>query len=164
MGVTISTTVMQAEGMNATGIQVPEEVIASLGAGKKPSVKVSLNDYSYLSTVAFMGGKFLIPLSSAHRESAGLKAGDPVEVKLELDLEPRTVEVPDDLKSALAAQDGLLEQFEKLSYSKRKEFVRQVVDAKTQETRVKRIALIHVFILLFSNWRLRKIRENSKNT
>jgi uncharacterized protein YdeI (YjbR/CyaY-like superfamily) len=69
-----------------------------------------------------------------------LKAGDPVEVKLELDLEPRTVEVPDDLRMALSAQEGVIEVFEALAYSKRKGLVRQVEDAKTQETRDRRIS------------------------
>ncbi|QGQ99048.1 DUF1905 domain-containing protein [Paenibacillus psychroresistens] len=140
MGVTFKTSLMQAEGKNATGIQVPEEVMASLGGGKKPSVTVNLNGYSYRSTMAVMGGKYLIPVSSEHRKAAGLSAGDPIEVTLELDLEIRTVEVPDDLRSALSAKAGAIEVFEALAFSKRKEFVRQVNDAKTQETRERRIS------------------------
>jgi hypothetical protein len=140
MGITFSTTIMQGESKNTAGISVPAEVMASLGGSKKPSVKVSLNGYTYRSTIAVMGGKFLIPLSQDHRESSGLSGGDQVEVTLELDLEPRTVEVPDDLRTALSVQQGAIEAFEALAFSKRKELVRQVNDAKTQETRDRRIS------------------------
>ncbi|MBP1995389.1 YdeI/OmpD-associated family protein [Paenibacillus eucommiae] len=139
MGVTFTTAIMKAQGKNATGISVPNEVIAALGGQKKPSVTVSLNGYTYRSTVAVMGNEFLIPLSAAHREASGLSAGEQVEVTLELDLEPRTVEIPNDLMTALSAQEGAIEAFEALAFSKRKEFVRQVNDAKTQETRERRI-------------------------
>jgi hypothetical protein len=140
MGITFNTSLLKAEGKNATGIQVPDEVMVSLGVGKKPSVTVNLNGYTYPSTIAVMGGKFLIPFSSAHREASGLSAGDTIEVTLELDLEVRTVEVPDDLMKALSAHVGKIAVFEALAYSKRKELVRQVNDAKTQETRDRRIA------------------------
>jgi hypothetical protein len=139
MGITFSTTILQGESKNTAGISVPAEVMVSLGGSKKPSVKVSLNGYTYRSTIAVMGGKFLIPLSQAHRESSGLSGGDQVEVTLELDLEPRTVEVPDDLRTALDVQKGAIEAFEALAFSKRKELVRQVNDAKTQETRDRRV-------------------------
>lgn len=135
-----TTTVLQAEGKNATGLQVPAEVITALGAGKKPKVRVHLNGYIYRSTVAAYGDVYMLPLSAEHREAAGLKAGDGVEVLLELDTEPRTVTVPDDLAAALAEQSRAREAFDTLNYSTRKEFVRQVESAKAQETRVRRIA------------------------
>ncbi|MBW7458366.1 YdeI/OmpD-associated family protein [Paenibacillus sepulcri] len=140
MAVTFNTIIMKAEGKNATGIQVPAEAVAALGKKMKPSVTVSLNGYTYRSTVAVYGSEFFLPLNVVHREAAGVAAGDRVEVTLELDLEPRTVEVPHDLTAALSAQTGAVEVFNALSYSKRKEFVRQVEDAKTQETRERRIA------------------------
>ena len=125
-----------------TGIQVPPEAMAALGSSKKPAVKVSVSGYTYRSTVAVMGGKFMIPLSAAHREASGIKAGDKVEVTLELDVEPRTVDVPEDLAAALSNKPGARAAFDALAFSKRKEFVRQVNDAKTQETRERRIAKI----------------------
>jgi hypothetical protein len=140
MGVTFMTTIMKSQSKNATGIPVPPEVMTALGNQKKYSVVVSLNGFTYRSTVSFYSGEFLLPLSAAHREAAGVGAGEQVEVTLELDLEPRTVEVPDDLRIALSAQTGANEAFDALSYSKRKEFVRQVNDAKTQETRDRRIS------------------------
>ncbi|NOV01704.1 YdeI/OmpD-associated family protein [Paenibacillus planticolens] len=140
MGVTFTAVIEQAANKKATGIVVPAEVIVALEGGRKPSVMVSLQGYTYPSTVGFMAGEFMLPLSAAHREASGLKAGDEVEIKLELETQPRTVEIPNDLKEALSAQEGVFETFEALAFSKRKEFVRQVEDAKTQETRERRIS------------------------
>ena len=140
MSVTFKTTILKDESLNATGITVPADAIAALGAGKKPKVTVSLKGYTYRSTVAVMGGAFMLPLSQAHRAAAGIKPGDELEVTLELDLESRKVEIPDDLKKALSAKAGALATFDKLSDSRRKEFVRQVEEAKAQETRDRRIA------------------------
>jgi hypothetical protein len=140
MKLTFKTTLLKAEGLNATGIQVPAEIIAALGQGKKPKVKVTVNSYTYRSTVAAYGDVFMLPLSQEHRKAAGVEAGEQVEVTLELDLEPRTVEVPPDLASALAAMPGARAAFDALSFTMRKEYVRQVETAKAQETRQRRIA------------------------
>jgi len=140
MKATFTTTVVQAEGKNATGLQVPAEAIAALGKQKRPKVTVSLNGYTYCSTVAAYGDVFMLPLSAEHREAAGVKAGDQVEVTIELDLAPRTVEIPDDLAAALAEKPGATAAFDALSYTMRKEYVRQVESAKAQETRDRRIA------------------------
>ncbi len=138
MGVTY-TTIVKADGNN-TGLEVPPEVIVQLGTSKKPAVVVTVAGYTYRNTVAVMGGVFMISLSKANREAAGVKAGDEVEVTLELDTEPRTVDVPDDLAEALAAKPGARAAFDGLAYSMRKEYVRQVESAKAQETRNRRIA------------------------
>ena len=86
----------------------------------------------------------MLPLSAEHRTAAGVKAGDQVEVTIELDLEPRTVEVPADLAAALAAKPGATAAFDALSYTMRKEYVRQVEEAKAPATRERRIAGIVV--------------------
>ncbi len=142
MAVTFTTTLQKAEGLNATGIRIPAEVIAALGTQKKPKVKVTINGYTYRNTVAVFGDVFMVGVSQEHRAASGLDAGDQVEVTLELDTEPRTVEVPEDLKAALSDKAGALEAFEALSYTMRKEFARQVTEAKAQETRERRIAKI----------------------
>jgi len=143
MSVTYSTIVVKDDQVNATGLQVPPEVMAALGAStKKPPVKVTIGDYTYQTTVAVMGGVSMLALSAENRKAAGVEPGATIEVTLELDLEPRIVEVPDDLAMALAAQSGARAAFDALAFSKRKEFVRQVNDAKTQETRDRRIAAI----------------------
>jgi hypothetical protein len=140
MSVKFTTTILKAEGLNATGISVPPDVIAALDKGKKPPVKVSLKGYTYRSTVAAYGDVFMLPLSQEHRAAAGVNAGDEVEVTLELDTEPRTVDVPGDLAAALTEKPGARAAFDKLSYTMRKEYVRQVESAKAQETRTRRIA------------------------
>lgn len=141
MHTTFTTAVTQEEGMNATGLPVPAEAVATLDSGKRPKVKVSLNGYTYRSTVAAYGDVFMLPLSKEHRDAAGVKAGDEVTVTLELDTEPRTVEVPDDLAMALE-EGGVTAVFDALAPSKRKEHVRQVTSAKAEETRQRRIAKI----------------------
>jgi hypothetical protein len=139
---TFKTKLIQAEGKNATGISVPPDVVAQLGKQKRPKVVVTVNGYTYRSTVAPYGDVFMLPLSQEHRAAAGLKAGDDIEVTLELDEEPRTVEVPEDLATALAQKPGAREAFDKLAFSVRKEHVRQVESSKAQETRERRIANI----------------------
>ncbi|MCE1253707.1 MAG: YdeI/OmpD-associated family protein [Anaerolineae bacterium] len=137
-----TTTILRDDKVNATGIQVPDEIVAALGSGKKPKVKVALNGYTYRSTVAVMGQTFLLPLSAENREAAGVKAGDTLEITLELDTEPRTVDIPADLGQALSQKSGAGAAFEALSYSIRKEYVRQVESAKAAETRARRVAAI----------------------
>jgi hypothetical protein len=131
--------VWKAKDKSATGIPVPDEAVTALGAGKKAPVRVTINGYTYRTTLAVMGGTSMLSLSAQHREAAGLAAGDTVDVTLELDTEPRTVEVPADLAAALTER-GAREVFDALSYSARKEYVRQVESAKAQETRDRRIA------------------------
>lgn len=136
------TTRLSGEPGKPTGIEVPPDVMAALGERKNPPVRVSFSGHSYRSTVAVMGGRFMVPVSAAHRESAGVQAGDELSVTLELDLEPRTVELPDDLKAALDRQPGGAAAFEALAPSRRKEFVRQLEEAKTPETRERRLTKI----------------------
>ncbi len=135
-----STTMFQTG--NNTGIPVPEDVVTALGAGKRPAVVVTVNGYEYRSTVASMGGQFLIPFSADKRAATGINGGDPIEVTLLLDTAPRTVEVPADLKAALDAQPAAGAAFEKLSPSAKKAHVTSVEAAKAAETRARRIASI----------------------
>jgi hypothetical protein len=125
---------------NNTGIEVPPEVVEGLGGGKKPAVVVTIGSYSYRSTIAVMGGKNLIPLSSDRRAESGIKGGDAVEVDLALDTAPREVTVPEDLSAAMAGDAAAKAFFETLSYSNRLKHSLSVTDAKTPETRAKRVA------------------------
>ena len=124
--------------LNATGIVVPVEVAQALG-GKRVPVVVTLNDYSYRSTLAVMGGDIRVPLAQEHRAKAGVAGGQVVEVDLTADTSPREVVVPEDLAAALAAA-GLTERFAALAFSHRKEHVRAVEEAKAAETRARRVA------------------------
>jgi hypothetical protein len=142
MSITFQTILRQAEGKNATGISVPTDVVTALNGGKRPKVVITINQsYTYRTTIAPYGVVFLLPVSSEHRQGAGIKAGDTLEVTLALDVEPRLVEVPQDLADVLA-REGIQAKFDASSTSVRKEFVRQVNDAKTAETRERRIANI----------------------
>ena len=138
--ITFHTTILKT-GKNTAGIEVPEEIIEKLASGKRPLVRVTILKYTYRSAVAVMGGKFMVSLSADNRQAAGVQAGEEVDVTLELDLEPRTVEIPEDLKTALV-DAGALEVFENAAPSMRKEYVRQVEQAKAQATRERRITKI----------------------
>jgi hypothetical protein len=142
MSLTYSTVIVKDDQVNATGIPVPADAVAALGSGKRPKVKVTLNGYTYRTTVAPYGDVFMLPLAAEHRNAARVAAGDRVDVTLELDTEPRTVEVPDDLAAALAAVPGARDAFDRLAYSHRKEHVRAVNEAKQPATRERRIAAV----------------------
>jgi hypothetical protein len=134
--VTFETTVA-ARGNN-TGIVVPDDVIEQLAAGKRPPVTVDVNGYVYRSTVAVMGGTYMIGISAAIREATGLKGGDPIRVALTVAETPREVVVPEDFAAALAAAD-VRAFFEKLSNSLQRYHVDSIEGAKSADTRQRRI-------------------------
>jgi hypothetical protein len=136
--VQFTTTVLQAR-KTATGLPVPPSVIEALGSGKRPAVVVTIDGgYTYRSTVGVMNEQYLVPLSAAHREAAGVAAGDTVTVSLEVDTLPRPVDLPDDLATAL--QDaGVRAAFDTLSNARQRALVDPVVAAKAPETRARRI-------------------------
>lgn len=125
-------------GKTATGVQVPDEVVEALGSGKRPAVQVRINDYTYRSTVAPMAGVYLLPISAEVRAGAKVAAGDTIEVSVELDTAPREVVVPEDLAAAMDPEAR--RRFDALSYSAKRRLVMPVEDAKTAETRQRRIA------------------------
>jgi len=132
-------TVILSSGKTATGIRVPEEIVASLGPSKKPPVRVTINGHTYRSSVAPRGGWFLVGVSAENRANARVAAGDEVEVEIELDTEPRQVTVPPDLERAIGGDAKARQFFEELSYSKQQWFVLSVEGAKTPKTRQRRI-------------------------
>lgn len=132
-------TTIQLEGKTATGFQVPAEVVAGFGKGKRPPVRVQIGAYTYRSTVAAYGDVFMLPLAADHRAAAGVSAGDEIEVDLELDEAPREVVVPDDFAAALARSPVAQAMFDGLSYSNRSYHVLSIEGAKTPETRQRRI-------------------------
>ena len=132
------TKILQA-GKTATGIQIPEEVIEKLGAGKKPPIKVTINGATYRSTVAVMGGRFMVGVSAENRAKTGVAGGDEVDVEIALDTEPREVTVPADFAKALKANPEAKKNFDSLSHSKKQAFVVSIEGAKTEETRERRV-------------------------
>jgi len=128
-------------GKTATGIEVAAEVVEALGKGRtRLPVTVALASHAYRTTIAPMAGSFWIPLSAENRAAAGLSAGDELDVDLEVDDQPRTVEVPADLADALGAAPGARQAFDVLSYSNQRRIVLGVDGAKTDATRQRRIA------------------------
>lgn len=127
-------------GKTATGVEVPAEVVAALGPTKRPPVHVSIGGHTYRSTVAVMGGVFMLPLSAENRALAGVVAGDEVDVELEPYTQPRVVGVPPDLAAALGADPGARRAFDALSPSGQRRHVLAVEAAKTPATRERRIA------------------------
>ena len=127
-------------GKTATGIRVPAEVVARLGPSKRPAVRVTINGHTHRSTVAPLGGVHMLPVSAEIRERAGVAAGDEVEVDIELDTEPREVTVPPDFAAALDRDADAKRSFDGLSYSNKRRYVLSIEEAKTDETRQRRIA------------------------
>lgn len=132
------TTILQGD-KTATGIRVPPEIVESLGFGKRPPVTVTINGYTYRSTIATVSGDFMVGVSATNREGAGVAGGDEVDVDIELDTQPRTVTLPDDFAAALAADPAARATFDKLSNSNKGWHVSSIEGAKTAETRERRI-------------------------
>jgi hypothetical protein len=133
------TTKLELGGKTATGFVVPPEVVEALGKGKKPPVKVTINGYTYRNTVAVYGGVYMLGVSAEHREGAGVEAGEEIEVDLELDTEPRVLEIPADLTEALEREPEAKSYFDGLSYSNKRRHVLAIEGAKAAETRQRRI-------------------------
>ena len=133
------TTLWRPEGEgSSTFIQVPLDVRATFGRARPP-VLVTVNGYTYRSTIAVYGGRSYLPVNREHREKAGVEPGDTVTVELTPDADPRAMQVPDDLRVALDDAPGVRTLFEALSYSHRREYVMWVDGAKRPETRQRRV-------------------------
>lgn len=118
-----------------------DEQVASLGEGKKTfPVSVTVNGVTLALRLARMGGENMIGLAKAKRAEAGVEIGAGYDVEIAADAGDRTVEVPDDLAAALAAEPDAGAAFAALAYSHRKEFVRWVTEAKRETTRADRVA------------------------
>ena len=138
MSETFRATIVQT-GKTACGIQVPGAVVEALGGSKRPAVVVALDGYTYRSTVAPMGSEWWVGVNSDHRTASGLKAGDEVQVTLELDTAPREVEVPPELEAALDADPQARAFFDGLSYSNKRVFTLSVEGTSNPETKARRV-------------------------
>jgi hypothetical protein len=132
-------TTLERAGKTATGIEVPNEIVEALGAGRRPPVRITLGDHTYRSTVARRGERYLVGVSAGDREAAGVAAGDELEVSIVLDTEPRETAVPEDLAAALEAEPNAKEFFATLTPTQRGYFVSDVESAKREETRRRRV-------------------------
>jgi len=121
-----------------SAIPVPFDPKTVFGKVRAP-VKVTLNGYTYRSTIAAMGGPLFIPLRKSHREAAGLKGGETLEVRLELDTSKREVKPPPDLVKALKAAPPAWARWQELSYTSQRECVEALEGARKPETRQRRL-------------------------
>lgn len=131
------TTKILKEG-DVTGLEVPFDPIPVFGK-VRPPVKVTLNGYTYRSTIAVMNGEMFLPLAKVHREAAGLTGEETLAVTLTLDTEKREVTPPADLAAALK-KAGAWQQWREMSFTHQREWAEAVEDAKKPETRTRRIA------------------------
>jgi predicted thioesterase len=127
-------------GKTATGIQVPDEIVAALGAGKRPKVQVTLNGYTYRSSIAVMKGKFMVGVSAEVRGKAGVAGGDEVDVEVVLDTAPRIVTVPPDLQAAFQRKPAAKRVFDSLSYSRQQRYTLPIEKARTDDARERNVA------------------------
>jgi hypothetical protein len=133
------TTILQGD-KTATGIRVPDEIVEALGAGKRPAVTITINGYTYRSSIAVLGGAYMVGVNADNRAAAGVAGGDEVDVDIELDTAPREVSLPPDFATALDAEPAARRTFEGLSYSNKSWHVLSINGAKAEETRRRRIA------------------------
>lgn len=133
---TFTTTILRDGSMCAIPLTFdPKSVFGKVRA----PVKVTLNGYTYRSTVASMGGPPFIPLRRSHREAAGLQGHETLDVRLVLDTEKREVKPPADLVKALKAAPPAWDRWRELSYTHQREYAEAVGDAKKPDTRERRI-------------------------
>ena len=132
------TTLHQDDATSGCFIEVPFDPKAELGKVRAP-VKVTVNGFTFRSTIFSMGGQFMVPFNKANRDGASVAAGDKIKVLIELDTEKRTVAIPDDLAQALARNKNILAVWEKMSYTHKREYVESIERAKRPETRRRRI-------------------------
>ena len=133
------TTTLLLGGKTATGIRVPDEVVAALGGGKRIPVSVTINGTRYANAIATMRGEPMIPVSADIRAAAGIAAGDSITVKLQRDDATRTVNLPAERADALRADPAASVRFAALSYSNQRRHVLSITGARTAETRTRRI-------------------------
>jgi hypothetical protein len=124
----------------AAALILTDEEVDELGGGRRAAVRVTIDGRTARVRLAVMGGANCIGLSKASRAELGVETGQTVAARVELDEEPREVELPDELRSALDADPGLRSMFEAMAYSHRKEYARWVGEAKRAETRERRLA------------------------
>jgi len=130
---------LEATGGTTTGFRVPDEVVEALGAGRRPKVVATVGGHTWRSSIARMGEASWLGMSRAEREAAGVAAGDVLDLVVEVDAAPRTVEVPDDLAERLAADPALAAAWAALAPSRQKEAARQLTETKRAETRARRL-------------------------
>ena len=134
----VRTVVLQDESSNATGIEIPFDPKVEFGRTRVPVI-ATVRGYSYRTTIFSMKGCTFIPFANEHREATGLTGGERVLLTLEVDDQPRTVDVPKELADAMRSDRALRASWEESSFTRRKEWARDIEGAKKPETRARRV-------------------------
>jgi hypothetical protein len=121
------------------GIELPFDSRALFGEARPP-VRGTVNGLPFQSRLMVYGGVTWLGLRNELRSEAGLTDGDSVDVEIERDDTPREVEVPPELRSALASDDVAAGVYESLSFTHRREYAEWIAGAKKEETRTRRVA------------------------
>ncbi|MEU4621368.1 YdeI/OmpD-associated family protein [Actinoplanes sp. NPDC023801] len=127
-------------GGNTTGFRIPDALVAELGGGGRPKVVVRTGGFEFRSSIARMGGEYWLGVSAERRTAGGLEGGRTYDLEIALDDAPRTVEVPEDLAAALAAEPDVQAFWDRMSFSNQRWHADQLSSAKTGETRARRLA------------------------
>lgn len=135
---------LESTGGQTAGFRVPEDVVDALGGGKRPKVSVTLNGYTYRSSIARMGGAYWLGVAQAHRVPAAVESGNDYEVEVELDTAERVVEVPPELAAGLAEDPEATAAWGALSYSNQRRLAEPIAAAKGEDTRARRVAKVIV--------------------
>jgi Bacteriocin-protection, YdeI or OmpD-Associated/Domain of unknown function (DUF1905) len=114
--------------------------VEALGGKGRTPVRATFSGVGYRGSIVTMGGRFVLGVTRAVMTEAGMKIGDRLDVVVEVDDRPREVELPEELRAALAGREELRRAWDTLSYSRRRESVRSIDEAKRPETRARRVA------------------------
>ena len=126
-------------GKTTAGFEVPDEIVSELRGGGHPKVVVRIGGYEFRTSIARMGERYMLGVSNERRTESGIAPGETHDVEVTLDTAPREVELPEDLATALAGDREAKIFFDTLSYSKQSWHVLKVLEAKTPETRARRV-------------------------
>jgi hypothetical protein len=125
---------------NVTAITIPFDVKDAFGTRARTAVRGTINGFPYRSSIFPMGeGKFYMVVNKEMRAGAKVKGGDLIDVVMERDDAPRTIETPPDFAKALKANKAVQAAWETLSFSHKREYVGAILEAKRPETRARRI-------------------------
>ncbi|QIG45172.1 DUF1905 domain-containing protein [Nocardioides anomalus] len=131
-----------SHGGNTAGFEIPDAAVEELGGGRRPKVVATVGDHTWRSSIANMGGTFMLGMSQADRRAAGVEAGQTLDLEVVLDTAERTVEPPEDLAAELAGDAAARAVWDGWSFTRRKEAARQLTEAKQPETRARRLAKV----------------------
>ena len=140
------------EGTAVAWLNAPFDVEETFGTGARVPVRGTINGFPFRSSLMPMGGCHGMAVNKAMRDGAKAKAGDVVEVTLERDMEERTVEAPPELKKELTKNKKAQANWDKLSFTHKKEMALAIREAKQEETRARRLTKILQILKTGAKW------------